>query len=162
MDECSFAFTAAQLSSFSPATAFSTPLESSLSLTLILSTLCFIISTVSSNYSQVDKIWSITPILYAFLPLLHSPPTTRSVIMALLPLIWGSRLTWNFNRRGGYHFPRFWEGEEDYRWPLLREGVVPYLTCLDRPLPWFVFNLTFISFYQVREDGRTRRSPVTS
>jgi len=27
---------------------------------------CFIISEVSGNYSQVDKIWSITPIIYAW------------------------------------------------------------------------------------------------
>ena len=30
-----------------------------------ISTLCFVVSTITGNASQVDKIWSITPWLYA-------------------------------------------------------------------------------------------------
>ena len=56
------------------------------------------------------------------------------------------RLTWNFYRRGGYSFPRIWEGDEDYRWYHLRQGhLIPVLT---HPLAWTIFNLTFVSLYQ--------------
>jgi steroid 5-alpha reductase family enzyme len=68
--------------------------------------------------------------------------------MAVLATIWGIRLTWNFNRRGGYTFPKFWLGEEDYRWLPLRKGEVPYFEFCAYPIPWLIFNLTFISLYQ--------------
>jgi len=67
--------------------------------------------------------------------------------MTVVSTIWGVRLTWNFNRRGGYTWP-LWGGEEDYRWPALRQGIIPGFTTLDKPIPWLIFNLTFISFYQ--------------
>ncbi len=37
--------------------------------------------------------------------------------MALLILLWGARLTFNFARKGGY------SGTEDYRWPVLRASM---------------------------------------
>jgi len=112
---------------------------------LALSTLCFVVSTITGNASQVDKIWSITPWVYTWMALDTSNP--RSILMAVCATIWGIRLTWNFNRRGGYEWPP-WNGEEDYRWPALRQGIIPGFTLLDRRVPWMVFNLTFISFYQ--------------
>eukprot|EP00553_Chaetoceros_curvisetus_P009541 CAMPEP_0204625084 /NCGR_PEP_ID=MMETSP0717-20131115/10836_1 /ASSEMBLY_ACC=CAM_ASM_000666 /TAXON_ID=230516 /ORGANISM="Chaetoceros curvisetus" /LENGTH=243 /DNA_ID=CAMNT_0051640689 /DNA_START=175 /DNA_END=906 /DNA_ORIENTATION=+ len=65
--------------------------------------------------------------------------------MAVLATVWGLRLTANFHRRGGYQWPP-WQGEEDYRWAHIREGR--YLPILTKPTVWFLFNLTFISFYQ--------------
>ncbi|GMI32587.1 hypothetical protein TeGR_g4777 [Tetraparma gracilis] len=139
------------------------PLLLSFDLMLIVATLCLVISVAASNYSQVDKIWSITPFLFAWiptlLPLFHpvtipglptplTVPLARNLLMSLLSTIWGCRLTWNFNRRGGYHFPKFWEGEEDYRWPLLRGGKVPALAFLSEPVPWTLFNIFFIAYYQ--------------
>ena len=56
--------------------------------------------------------------------------------------VWAVRLTYNFARKGGYTWPP-WEGEEDYRWAELRKHPV-----FAHPIPWFIFNLTFISFYQ--------------
>jgi steroid 5-alpha reductase family enzyme len=51
-------------------------------------------------------------------------------------------LTYNFGRRGGYSW-KFWDGEEDYRWDVLREKPV-----LNNRIVWSIFNLLFISGYQ--------------
>lgn len=105
--------------------------------------LCFLISTVTGNYSQVDKIWSIIPFVYAWIIAHGSGYEPRVVLMAVLITLWGIRLSYNFSRRGGYSW-KFWSGEEDYRWPVLRA----------RPefrgkLRWGLFNLFFISGYQM-------------
>jgi len=66
--------------------------------------------------------------------------------MALLVTLWGFRLTYNFYRRGGYTWPLFWKGEEDYRWSYVRQGA--YMEILTRPLVWHIFNFVFVSIYQ--------------
>lgn len=101
----------------------------------------FVVSTITGNYSQVDKLWSITPFLYAWMAVTDA----RTLLMALIATVWGVRLTANFYRRGGYQWPP-WQGEEDYRWSHIRQGH--YLPILTKPAPWFVFNLIFISLYQ--------------
>ena len=110
---------------------------------LIAAILCFIISTFSKNYSQVDKLWSLIPIAYVWIIASGSGFEPRLVLMAMLVTAWGMRLTYNFSRRGGYSW-RFWEGEEDYRWAVLREK--PELSARWR---WLTFNLFFISLYQM-------------
>jgi len=112
-------------------------------LCLTASTLCFVVSTLSSNYSQVDKIWSIIPAVYSWIAVY--PGDARTLMMAVLATIWGVRLTWNFHRRGGYTWPP-WQGDEDYRWAYIQQGE--YLPILSKPLPWMLFNLFFISVYQ--------------
>ncbi|MEZ4949664.1 MAG: DUF1295 domain-containing protein [Saprospiraceae bacterium] len=103
---------------------------------------CFILSELTKNYSQVDKIWSIVPIVYTWFFAVASGFEPRLVLMASLVSIWGIRLTYNFSRRGGYSW-KFWEGEEDYRWAVLRK--MPHLKA---GWKWFAFNLFFISLYQ--------------
>ena len=110
---------------------------------VILASLCFVVSTITRNYSQVDKLWSIMPIVYAWLVVLNTPPDPRITLMAILVTIWGLRLTYNFSRRGGYSW-KFWTGVEDYRWEYLRQN-----SALRNPVIWTVFNLLFISFYQM-------------
>ncbi|MCP4311236.1 MAG: DUF1295 domain-containing protein, partial [Bacteroidetes bacterium] len=56
---------------------------------------------------------------------------------------WGLRLSYNFSRRGGYSL-RFWEGEEDYRWAVLR--AKPEFAARWK---WILFNFFFISLYQM-------------
>ncbi|GMI13411.1 hypothetical protein TrVE_jg6754 [Triparma verrucosa] len=141
-NECSGEAFASAVSKFSD---FSDPALTTFVAMLGISTMCFVVSTISGNASQVDKIWSMTPVLYSWMALDAS--SSRSLLMAVLATVWGVRLTWNFNRRGGYEWPP-WKGEEDYRWPALRQGIIPGFTTLDRPIPWMIFNLTFISFYQ--------------
>ncbi len=110
---------------------------------LIASLGCFILSTISKNYSQVDKLWSLMPIAYIWIIAIRSGFEPRIVLMALLVSAWGIRLTYNFARRGGYSI-RFWSGEEDYRWSVLRNK--PELSNRWR---WMIFNLFFISLYQM-------------
>jgi steroid 5-alpha reductase family enzyme len=110
---------------------------------LILATLCFLVSIITKNYSQVDKLWSIAPIFYAWQIAEATHFETRMVLMAVLITIWGARLTFNFARRGGYSW-KFWTGEEDYRWAVLRAKPE-----FSSKLNWFLFNLFFISFYQM-------------
>jgi len=108
-----------------------------------LSTACFIVSSLSGNYSQVDKLWSIAPIIYAWQMAYFSEWDERLVLMAILISLWGIRLTYNFARRGGYSW-KFWTGEEDYRWAIL--SAKPEF---QPGWKWQLFNLFFISFYQM-------------
>ena len=82
-----------------------------------------LVSTASSNYSQVDKLWSIVPFVYAWIPVHDS----RTLLMACITTIWGVRLTSNFARRGGYKWPP-WDGDEDYR---VRSALRWFLGTLD-------------------------------
>lgn len=110
---------------------------------IFLSATCFIVSTLTKNYSQVDKLWSIAPIFYAWIVAFYTNWEPRVVLMAILITIWGSRLTFNFARRGGYSW-KFWTGDEDYRWAVLRAKPE-----FQAPWKWMLFNLSFISFYQM-------------
>jgi len=110
---------------------------------LAVAVLCFLISTITRNHSQVDKLWSLIPVAYVWMVTFHSGFESRLVLMALLVTAWGFRLTYNFSRRGGYSV-RFWTGEEDYRWAVLR--AKPELAVRWR---WVLFNLFFISLYQM-------------
>ncbi len=110
---------------------------------LIAALLCFIVSTISKNYSQVDKLWSTIPLAYVWVVAWESGFEPRILLMAVLVSIWGIRLSYNFSRRGGFSW-RFWEGEEDYRWAVLR--AKPEFAAKWK---WVVFNLFFISLYQM-------------
>jgi steroid 5-alpha reductase family enzyme len=103
---------------------------------------CFVVSEITKNYSQVDKLWSIVPILYTWVVAVESGYNERLVLMASLVSIWGARLTFNFGRRGGYSWIP-WQGEEDYRWAVLRQQPM-----FQSRLAWSAFNLFFISLYQ--------------
>lgn len=111
-------------------------------LTGAIAAYCFVVSEFTRNYSQVDKIWSLAPLAYAWYAAHAGDYTDRAVLMAVLVSVWGLRLTFNFARRGGYSW-KFWTGEEDYRWPVLRQ-MYP----LNKPWVFSLFNLLFISAYQ--------------
>ena len=104
---------------------------------------CFILSQAVANYSQVDKLWSIIPVVFVWVIAYEGGFEPRLLLMAILVSIWGIRLTYNFSRRGGYSW-RFWEGEEDYRWAVLRKNPL-----LNTKWKWTLFNFGFISFYQL-------------
>ena len=79
---------------------------------------CFVVGELTQNNSQMDKLWSLLPIAYA----------------------------WVIDARAGMPVPyklKFWEGEEDYRWVLLRsrKEFQPHWK-------WMLFNFFFISIYQ--------------
>ena len=96
----------------------------------------------TGNYSQVDKLWSIVPVIYVWYMAYLGQWNDRMLIMAILVTLWGIRLTYNFARRGAYSW-KFWEGEEDYRWEILRKKPA-----FKNPFVWTLFNLGFICFYQ--------------
>ncbi len=103
---------------------------------------CFLVGELSKNNSQMDKLWSILPEVYIWIVAIRGSFRPRLVVMAVLATLWGARLTFNFARKGAYCL-RFWEGEEDYRWAVLRnkKEFQPHWK-------WLLFNLFFISIYQ--------------
>lgn len=103
---------------------------------------CFVVGELSGNNSQVDKIWSILPFVYCWIIAAHGGMHPRLVVMAILATLWGVRLTFNFARKGAYRL-KFWEGEEDYRWRIVRSNPL-----LQRRWVWMLFDLLFIAVYQ--------------
>lgn len=102
----------------------------------------FIVGELTNNNSQVDKLWSILPIIYVWVIAYYSNFNERLVIMSILVTIWGIRLTTNFALKGAYQW-KFWTGEEDYRWSILREKPE-----FQPRWKWTLFNLFFICGYQ--------------
>ena len=111
---------------------------------LFLTGLCFLVGEISKNYSQVDKVWSIAPMIYVWFFTYHSDFNLRMMLMSILVTIWGIRLTYNFARKSGYSI-YFWRGEEDYRWKILKERVPIF----NIKIVWSIFNLLFICLYQM-------------
>ncbi|HVX08606.1 DUF1295 domain-containing protein [Humibacter sp.] len=105
----------------------------------ILAAVCvvtWVLSLLTKEYSWVDRIWSIIPVVYVWVYAIAAGLTDpRLDVMAALVTLWGARLTFNFARKGGYA-----AGGEDYRWALLRSRIAGW--------KWFLFNLLFIVIYQ--------------
>lgn len=103
---------------------------------------CFVLGELTGNVSQVDRLWSLLPIVYAWVVAAYGDFSPRLLLMALLVTAWGARLTYNFSRHGAYRL-RFWHGKEDYRWGVLRRRPE-----FRRRWRWTLFNLLFIAGYQ--------------
>ncbi len=103
---------------------------------------CFVVGEIAKNNSQMDKLWSLLPEVYLWIMAIRSGMEPRLVIMACIATLWGIRLTFNFARKGAYSI-KFWAGEEDYRWKVLRERKE-----FQPRVKWVLFNLFFISVYQ--------------
>ncbi|MEC3980918.1 DUF1295 domain-containing protein [Amycolatopsis sp. H20-H5] len=96
----------------------------------------WLFSVVTREYSWVDRIWSVVPVVYvAIFAGAAGFADARLDVMLGLVALWGARLTFNFARKGGYA-----RGGEDYRWAVLRGRMPPWL--------FQVFNLAFITLYQ--------------
>ena len=112
------------------------PLIASLWVLAAVSLAVWVASLITREYSWVDRIWSIVPLVYVWIFAgaagLSDP---RLNLMAVVVTLWGARLTFNFARKGGYA-----PGGEDYRWAVLRGRMSPGL--------FQVFNLFFITIYQ--------------
>ena len=109
----------------------------------VAASLSFIVGSITDNYSQVDKLWSIIPVPYVWIIAYYGAYEPRLILMASLVTLWAIRLTYNFGRRGGYTW-KFWLGDEDYRWKILR--VKPGF---EQNWKWHLFNLFFICGYQM-------------
>lgn len=103
---------------------------------------CFVAGELTRNNSQMDKLWSLLPIAYTWVIAARGGMSARLIVMAVLATVWGIRLTLNFGRKGAYRL-KFWEGEEDYRWSVLRARKE-----FQPRWKWMLFDLFFISIYQ--------------
>ena len=65
-------------------------------LMLIVTGLCFVVSEITKNHSEVDKLWSLLPPAYSWVTV-AAFPSARTIIMALLVTMWGLRLSYNFH-----------------------------------------------------------------
>ncbi|MCU0848827.1 MAG: DUF1295 domain-containing protein [Spirochaetes bacterium] len=111
------------------------PLEIIALVAASLAATSFIAGLVTGDYSYVDRLWSIVPVIYTWIFALRKFPDARLLVMAVLVTLWGARLTFNFARKGGY------SGMEDYRWAEVRKVI-------KNRFLWQAFNLIFISAYQ--------------
>jgi steroid 5-alpha reductase family enzyme len=111
-------------------------------LMLFVALLCFVVGELTGNVSQVDKLWSIVPVVYAWVMTAQAHCDPRMVLMSSVATIWGIRLTYNFSRHGAYQW-KFWTGHEDYRWAHVRKNPG-----LDTKWGWRLFHLFFICLYQ--------------
>lgn len=121
-----------------------TPAALTLALMLLFTLFCFVASCINNNDSWVDRLWSLTPPVYAWAYALHprrgQQPLWASgrAVMAVAVTIWGLRLTYNFYRKGGYQ-----SGYEDHRWGVVRKWPVLRISIV-----WYVFRFFFICLYQ--------------
>jgi steroid 5-alpha reductase family enzyme len=95
----------------------------------------WVASLLSGDYSWVDRLWSIVPVIYTWVfAVAAGLHDTRLDVMAVLATVWGARLSYNFARKGGY------SGVQDYRWPVLRARM--------SAAEFQLFNLFFIVLVQ--------------
>ncbi|KAH8831291.1 hypothetical protein DL96DRAFT_1587175 [Flagelloscypha sp. PMI_526] len=122
---------------------------------LFSTTATWVLSVVTNNVSQVDRVWTFLPTIYtAYFALMHLLPTEqvvwlapfnpskdvteaspRALIMLGVTTIWMFRLSYNTYRRGLFNLK-----DEDYRWAVLRAQLPPWL--------FQVVNLSFIAIIQ--------------
>jgi len=112
---------------------------------------CFVLGELTQNFSQVDKIWSIiTPVFCWYITWFDAHQHNmeynyKLLLMSTLVTIWGVRLSYQFFCKGGYSW-KFWTGEEDYRWEIVRERM-PII--FSNRILFTLFNLGFICLYQL-------------
>ncbi|MCS5733541.1 DUF1295 domain-containing protein [Herbiconiux daphne] len=112
------------------------PLTASLWVFAVICVAVWVTSVITREYSWVDRIWSIIPVVYVWIFAGAAGfADLRLDLMASVVTLWGARLTFNFSRKGGYA-----RGGEDYRWAVLRARMKPW--------QFQVFNLFFITIYQ--------------
>ena len=112
------------------------PLTLVLVLAAGLSAAAFVTGTVTNDYSWVDRLWSTAPVGFAWVYAAKYSFAPQVLLLAILVTLWGTRLTYNFARRGGY------TSMEDYRWQILRGRI-------GNEALWHLFSLLFVSGFQV-------------
>ncbi|TIA90827.1 hypothetical protein E3P99_01412 [Wallemia hederae] len=116
----------------------------------------YTLSEITGNVSQVDRVWTLLPLLYTAIPAfdlaiktyLQAPPSTsflavvqttvssRALLLLSLQLLWSLRLTFNTARRGLMAFT-----SEDYRWPIVKAK-----------LSWWQFKLLNLFFVAIAQN----------
>jgi steroid 5-alpha reductase family enzyme len=122
-----------------PSAAYTFPMAPLIASIWVFAAICLVVwvtSLITREYSWVDRIWSVIPIVYVWIFAGAAGFTDlRLDLLAVVVTLWGARLTFNFSRKGGYA-----PGGEDYRWAILRARMKPW--------QFQVFNLFFITIYQ--------------
>jgi steroid 5-alpha reductase family enzyme len=96
----------------------------------------WLLSIATREQSWVDRVWSLLPPAYLWVFAASAGlGDARLNTMAVLVTLWGTRLTANLARKGGYA-----PGGEDYRWAILRARMTPRQAWL--------FNVFFVTIYQ--------------
>ncbi len=114
-----------------------TPYGTALDLCVALIVLCWMASTLTRDYSWVDRLWSILPAVYCLIVAADAGfGSARITVMAALASLWGVRLSLNLVRRDGYRV-----GNQDYRWIYTREQY--------RPVAFEVLSVSVISAGQL-------------
>jgi steroid 5-alpha reductase family enzyme len=116
----------------------------------------YTLSKITKNDSWIDRGWSVFPVIYAWIYVVIPSSTDSNVsgsfasisqstgaiaprfLFALCVTLWGSRMTFNFYRRGGY-----FSGGEDYRWEHVRKFPM-----FQNKIVWELFSFGFVSLFQ--------------
>jgi len=110
-----------------------TPIGTALDLCIVLAAVAWLLSVITREYSWVDRLWSICPVLYCLIVAVALDfQAPRVNLMTALAGLWGIRLTFNLARKGGY-----WRGGEDYRWRVMQQRL--------GPLRFQLLNITFVA-----------------
>jgi steroid 5-alpha reductase family enzyme len=115
-------------------------LEVAIIMSLLIAAYVFTASSITGDYSYIDRLWSILPVLYSWgftlsVGLKSKGFSVRGLLLSLLITAWGIRLSYNFYRKGGY------SGMEDYRWAILRDKI-------KSKIAWTLFSFLFIAVFQ--------------
>lgn len=114
-----------------------TPFGLALDLCILLAVSVWLLSVITREYSWVDRIWPICPVIYCLLVASASDFSSARVnLMAALVFLWGSRLTFNYARKGGFS-----KGGEDYRWVVIQQQL--------GPVGFQLLNIAFIAPVQL-------------
>ncbi|KAI9474897.1 hypothetical protein H4R22_003949 [Coemansia sp. RSA 1290] len=123
--------------------------------------LSFVRQNGRRNFSIVDRIWPLFPLSLLIqwiydsgalaypkseLSVQAKAAQCKAIVGSILVFVWGVRLCYNSIRRGDYAV-----GAEDYRWAVVRAAIncrLPECSALQW-IVWELFNLIFISFYQL-------------
>lgn len=110
-----------------------TPFGTALIVCLLLVAVAWVASLITREVSWIDRLWAICPPVYCLIVAVDSGiDSARVILMTVLVILWGTRLTHNFARKGGFK-----KGGEDYRWAHVREKV--------GPIRFQILNITFIA-----------------
>jgi steroid 5-alpha reductase family enzyme len=68
----------------------------SLNLLLGIIPLTYLLNKLTKNFSTVDRLWSIVPVIYSWTMVYDF----YGIMMSILITLWGIRLSYNFYRKG--------------------------------------------------------------
>ncbi|KAF1996543.1 DUF1295-domain-containing protein [Amniculicola lignicola CBS 123094] len=139
------------------------PLITVLAASLVIAAAVLVVSEINRNYSQVDRLWSIVPVIfnchYTLWAHLSGLPTQRLDHLMAVTILWGVRLTFNYWRKGGYTI-----GSEDYRWAIVSKYVgragmtvlnIFFISLAQSLLLFLITTPTYILLLSARLTGNT-------